>query len=250
MSQFDAIGGTYQKAATELPYRTFSVDYLMRQALGDMTNLAVLDLGCGTGVHTRQLAQWGAGRVVGIDVSAGMLEVARAQPHEGAHNVDYLQRNAAHADPSGDPELDGRFDLVSSVFVLCYAATPDELIGFFTTARRSLSAAGQRFVVTTLEPGYTRDPDYYSAYGFTLTQTEDREGAPVIFDVPAPEMRTHVTAHWWSRNMYADCAAKAGFSDVAWGDTAVSDEGLAEYGRAYWEAYLASPVAAILTATA
>jgi len=65
--------------------------------------------------------------------------------------------------------------------------------------------------VTTLEPGYKRDPDYYSAYGFTLTQTEEREGAPVIFDVPAPEMRIHVTAYWWSRSMYADCATKAGF---------------------------------------
>jgi SAM-dependent methyltransferase len=46
---------------------------------------AVLDIACGTGVVTRLTAKRAAqGRVVGLDLNAAMLAVARAVPHDGS----------------------------------------------------------------------------------------------------------------------------------------------------------------------
>jgi SAM-dependent methyltransferase len=248
MSQFDALGDAYEQSAN-IAYREHSEHYSMRQAVGDVTGLTVLDLGCGTGLYTRRFSQWGAARAVGIEVSEGMLATARAQQQAQPGNVKYLQRDAARPDPNGDPALDGQFDLVSSVYVLCYAASRDELVGFFTTARRSLSPAGRRFVATTLNPGYSRDSGYYSPYGFTLTPTEEREGAPVILDVSTPDAKIHVTLFWWSQGMYEDSAAQAGFGDLSWTNPTVSDQGLAQFGRGFWDAYVAIPPSVVLTAT-
>jgi glycine/sarcosine N-methyltransferase len=50
----------------------------------------IIDMGCGTGIHSIALAQLGA-RVVGIDVSAGMLERARAHAAGLGVAVDFVQ---------------------------------------------------------------------------------------------------------------------------------------------------------------
>jgi len=220
----------------------------MRQAIGDVTGLTVLDMGCGSGMYTRIFANEGAARVVGIDSSDGMLATARET--ENPDNVEYLKRDAAHPDPGGDAVLDGRFDLVSAVYVICYAATKDELTGFFTTARRALSPARGRFVAMTLNPDYHRDPAYYSRYGLTLTPSHEGEGAPVRLDVSVPGIEIHVNLFYWSRTTYEDCAARAGFGETAWTAVTVDEQGLSRLGPDYWAPYLAVPPIIVITATA
>lgn len=68
----------------------------------------VLDLGCGTGVVTRELALQvpGLGSLTGTDHSAGMLGVARAQASEAGLTANWVQADAA-ALPFGP----GGFDL-------------------------------------------------------------------------------------------------------------------------------------------
>ena len=248
MSQFDALGDAYTQSAA-LAYREHAEQYSMHQAIGDVAGLSVLDLGCGTGLYTRRLAQWGAARVVGIDVSEGMLATARAEAHEGPSKIEYLQRDAAHPSPKPDPALDSQFDLVSSVYVLCYAATRGELAGFFTTARRSLSPAGKRLVAMTLNTGYNRERGYYSPYHLALTPTEEGEGRTVVLDVSTPGGKIHVTLYWWSQHTYADCAAQAGFTDISWTKVTVSEHGLSQFGRDFWDPWLTAPPVTILTAT-
>ena len=43
---------------------------------GDVAGKAVLDVGCGSGVYAADFARRGARRVVGVDLSAGMLALA------------------------------------------------------------------------------------------------------------------------------------------------------------------------------
>jgi toxoflavin synthase len=248
-SQFDALGDAYEQSV-RIPYREYSEHYSMREAVGDVTGLTVLDLGCGTGVYTRRFAQWGAARVVGVDVSDGMLATARARAQERpTPNVEYLRRDVTHPAPHGDPALDGQFELVSSVYVLCYAATPEELLGLFTTARRALSATGTRFVATTLNPDYSREPRHYSPYEISLTPTAEGEGAPITLDVRSPGGRIHAGLFWWSYEMNENCAVKAGFANVTWTSPTISAEGLAQFGSHFWDAYLNPPPTLILTAT-
>jgi SAM-dependent methyltransferase len=45
----------------------------------DLNGKRVLDLGCGFGEHCKRFVECGAQKVVGIDISEKMLEVARAE---------------------------------------------------------------------------------------------------------------------------------------------------------------------------
>lgn len=63
--------------------------YVLQKMLPDFTGKAVLDLGCGFGWHCIYAKEQGAAKVVGIDISAKMLESARKKS-EGL-NITYLQ---------------------------------------------------------------------------------------------------------------------------------------------------------------
>ncbi len=114
---------------------------LVREALGDVAGLAVLDLGCGTGRHALWLASAGA-TVTAVDFSEGMMEKARAKP--GAGKVRFL----VHDLHEQLPFADGVFDRVVSGLVLEHLSDPD---AFFAEARRVLKPGG-RAVVSGMHP--------------------------------------------------------------------------------------------------
>ncbi|ARZ72375.1 hypothetical protein SMD11_6799 [Streptomyces albireticuli] len=244
---FDALGGLYEESA-RLPFREHLEHHSVRKAVGDVTGLDVLDLGCGSGLYTRRLAAWGAARVTGVDCSAGMLATARAVERARPVGARYVRADATRPVTDG---AEGTADLVLSVYVLCYARSERELTAVLTTARRALRPTGGRLVAVTLNPDYGRGTAYYAPYGFTLTQPDEREGAPVTLDATLPSGgRLHVTAHWWSRDTYERAARAAGFAGTAWTPMAVSPRGRELLGDAYWSAYLRAPQALILEATA
>ena len=69
----------------------------------------VLDLACGTGIVARRVAPiiGRAGRVVGVDLNPGMIDVARAQPAPDGPPIEWRQGDAVALDLP-----DGTFDLV------------------------------------------------------------------------------------------------------------------------------------------
>jgi len=72
----------------------------------------VLDLGCGTGAIALGLAD-DAGRVVGRDISEGMLEEARRKADDrGLQNAEFGEGRFR------DPNYDGEVDLVTSNFAM------------------------------------------------------------------------------------------------------------------------------------
>src|SRR6185295_5513289 len=68
-------------------------DYTARpQVIGMCEPLAgkrVLDLGCGEGYCSRQLRERGAREVLGLDLSARMIELARAAEHAQPLDIRY-----------------------------------------------------------------------------------------------------------------------------------------------------------------
>lgn len=62
------------------------------QLAADLNAGTIVDLGCGTGTLTRELATGGR-RVVGIDPSPAMLAVARGKP--GAERVEWIEGDSA-----------------------------------------------------------------------------------------------------------------------------------------------------------
>jgi len=92
----------------------------------------VLDLGCGTGAHARELVARGYD-VVGVDRSEAMLERARvAAPAARFIHGDLQSVDVGHA-----------FDAVVLLFaVLGYQISPAEVLAALRTARRHLNLGG------------------------------------------------------------------------------------------------------------
>jgi len=114
------------------------------RAVGKVRGLRVLDVGCGQGWFSRQLAGRGA-RVVGLDWSAGMIAIARG--HELRHRlgIEYLQADAA--------KIGGRwprrsFDLITSCMAFMDMPRLDEVM---TGAARLLRPGG-RLVFSVAHP--------------------------------------------------------------------------------------------------
>ncbi len=114
---------------------------VIREALGDVSGLAILDLGCGTGRHALWLGAAGA-RVTAVDFSEGMLSEARRKP--GAAGVRFL----AHDLHQPLPFEPAAFDRVVSGLVLEHLR---DLRFVFGEARRVLKPGG-RAVVSAMHP--------------------------------------------------------------------------------------------------
>lgn len=97
---------------------------------------AILDVGCGTGRSTRDVARIASsGSVLGIDLSTKMLERARAATNaEGLANVAFER-----GDAQVHPFPDGAFDLAISAFGAMFFADP---VAAFANIARSLRPGG------------------------------------------------------------------------------------------------------------
>ena len=125
------------------------VDGLLRAPRAPAGSL--LDIGCGTGAHAREFARLGW-RVAGVDLSAAMIECARARTPQDA-GIDYFVGAATQFD------LGRQFSAIVSLFhVVSYQSGPDDAFRMFERVRRHL-APGGRFVFDFWHgPGVLADP--------------------------------------------------------------------------------------------
>lgn len=111
--------------------------------VGDVQGARALDVACGHGLVARELSRRGAS-VVGIDLSAGLLDRARADETQRALGIEYVL-----GDASDLQVLAGRqFDVVVSNFGL---SDIDDLEGT-SAAVSAVLVSGGRFVFSILHP--------------------------------------------------------------------------------------------------
>jgi SAM-dependent methyltransferase len=137
-------GGAVRRAASERRPGLSGYDaelrrhnQVLRRACGVQLVDHVLDIGCGTGLTTREAARAArAGSALGVDISAPAIERARELARaEGLRNVTFGHANVqVHRFP---PE---RFDLVISRFGTMFF---DDPIAAFDNIRRALRPAGR-----------------------------------------------------------------------------------------------------------
>ncbi len=101
-----------------------------------------VDLGCGSGHHAAMLAPR-FGEVLGVDVSAPMLELARVR--RNLPNVRYQHRDLR----SVCPEIDGRFDLVLSAYALHHVEDLDQAL---EGIRRLVAPGGRVVLIDNVAP--------------------------------------------------------------------------------------------------
>lgn len=111
---------------------------------GEVAGLDVLDVACGHGRITRELARRG-GRATGIDISALLIQQAQAIERADPLGVRYLTGDASSP---GGRLPDGVFDMA----VCCFGLSDiDDCDGALATVARCLRPAG-RFVFSILHP--------------------------------------------------------------------------------------------------
>lgn len=135
---YDRWSQVYDHDANPLPALEEPV---MRRVMGDVQGRLVLDVGCGTGRHTRWLVAKGA-LVTAMDFSAGML--AQAQRKPGMEAVQFI----AHDLHQPWPVADSSFDAVISGLVLEHM---QHLTPFFAELRRVVKPGGT-VALSTLHP--------------------------------------------------------------------------------------------------
>ncbi len=110
-------------------------------------NVRILDAGCGTGVGTEYLVHLNPqAQVVGIDLSAGALAVAKERCHRsGADRVDFH-----HLSLYDVQQIPGEFDLINCVGVLHHL--PDPIRGIQALASK-LAAGGVMHIFVYAELG-------------------------------------------------------------------------------------------------
>jgi toxoflavin synthase len=238
VSQFDRLARMYEDMFA-LPWRRDLECFSVLRLLGELSGASVLDIGCGTGLYSRLLRRQGAARVVGFDVSEGMLEHARRLEAAEPLGITYT------ATP---PPPEPVFDLVLGVYVLPYATEFAELVALCSLACGALCPGG-RFVTLPIHPRYDGRREYYGQYGFRMFDAEPRaDSSRVTLNLRFGPYDETVTARYWSATALEAALSEAGFAEVAWPPFAVSPAGLAERGEAFWRQYLDCPHAALIEA--
>jgi SAM-dependent methyltransferase len=123
------------------------VDFAIAE-LGLAPGAAVLDIGCGTGRHSVELARRGY-RVTGVDISPGMLAQARQAAESAGVEVEWVQADATQY--RAPAQFDAALCLCEGAFSLLGA--DDDPIGHDLAILRNVRAAlrpGAGFLLTAL----------------------------------------------------------------------------------------------------
>lgn len=130
---FDGFAASFDKKLQILGYRApqLVADALAAAITPGSAGVAILDAGCGTGLCGPLLRPF-ASRLDGVDLSAGMLDRARAAhpEYDALHQAELTAYLDAHP---------ASYDAIISADTLCYFG---ELAGFLAAARQSLRGPG------------------------------------------------------------------------------------------------------------
>lgn len=161
-ARYDAVADFYEAGWTDAYEDPVSEAFF--ELLGKVADLRVLDIACGHGRITRELARRGAD-VVGVDLSAALLGKARADEERKPLGIQYVQ-----ADAASDSLLEGEiFDTVVCSFGL---SDIDDLDGCISTVARLLRPGGY-FVFSLLHPCFPGGGEVSGSWPSTETYYDE-----------------------------------------------------------------------------
>lgn len=235
-STYDAIAREYRESK-QLPFRIHVEAYTLHTLLGDVRGLAVLDLACGEGIYSRLLRKAGAARVVGVDLSPAMIELAREAEDQQPLGCEYLVGDAANLD------FPGAFDVVLGSYLLNYAESVEKLRQFAATIFASLKPGG-RFVGINDNPA--QNPANYplcEPYGFSKSTASNRvEGDRITYSIRCADGGSFQFDNYY---LHPDTIAAtfdaAGFTRFSWEGPWLAPGSEAAFAPRYWTNFLSDP---------
>jgi toxoflavin synthase len=219
------------KKSRQLPFRTCIEEFMMLQMLGNLAGLTALDLACGEGHYARMLRRRGAARVIGVDISEGMIGLAMEEEASEPLGVEY--RKAAVEDLG----VVGAFDVVSAVFLLNYAPTREHLEAMCRTIATNLRPGGRLVAMNSnFGPGVPVDVSRYGWKPSDPKPIEEGKAYRLTF-LQGPDS-FEIQNYYFSHATYEEILYQAGFVSVQWHPPAVSPAGIQQYGQDYWQDFV------------
>jgi len=160
---YDAIADWYDRSIRERTLLSASdrIASALFETISDVDGLYLCDLACGQGHMARQLARRGA-RMVGVDLSQKLLEIAQRDEDAGPLGIVYCHDDAQSLSSLGDTLFDG---------VVCNLALMDipDLAATLRSAQRILRPGGW-FAAAITHPCFQIPPGRrYDDEGFWLS---------------------------------------------------------------------------------
>lgn len=225
-TDYNLIAQEYKRAKLQ-PWRAYVESFTLFKLLGDPTGKSILDLACGEGFHTRMLRQKGGARVVGVDISAAMIDLARQEEARQPRGIEYVVADAKEL------VLGTQFDIVFAAYLLNYAQTERELQQMCRSIADHLKPGG-RFVTVNNNPEYTGTTDSMRQYGFQRHTSARSAGAPITWEFFLDDGTFAITNYYLSTEAHEQALTDFGMTDIAWHAPEVSAEGVAESGAEFW----------------
>jgi toxoflavin synthase len=197
----------------------------VEEVLGDLNQKRILDVGCGDGLFPRLLAQQGAS-VVGYDKA--VEKIAESRAHRDVPRLDVRYIHATQYTFSHEQA----FDAATSVMVLPYAASLEELIAFFHSTSLHLVAGGI-FVSVVLNP-------WFSAFAtdFFVRRITKLQGNTVrmeFLDLTSGHVEMTMEKHQYTNKEYERAAADGGMKSASWKSLFATREAIEQMGRSFWQ---------------
>jgi SAM-dependent methyltransferase len=234
-TQYDPVAEMYRRSKA-FPFRRHVEQYTLRTLIGPLQGQSALDLACGEGYYTRLLKAWGAGAVVGVDLSPSMVELARRQETDQPLGIRY------HVGDACDFDLRQQFDLVVAAFLFNHAHNRDEFVAMARTVARHLAPEGRLVAVISRGDQPVSAYPKISKYGFSKsTPGELVEGAPITITFHLDTGDFSIVNPCLYQATMVEGFTAAGLARQVWQPPLVSPEGLAEFGEGYWNDFIEEP---------
>lgn len=238
--QYDSQAAQYKQSKLA-PWRLHCEMHTMNVMVGDLRGKNVIDLACGDGHYSRWLKTTkDAGKVLGVDLSQGMIDLATAQEMAEPLGIEYVCCDAAKLGARSEG-----YDVVVAAYLLNYASTYEELLSFLTMVYNALPAGGMFYSVNNSPNDHQCHHPELRKYMFSKTCEDPVEGAAIQYtfydehDQPICTIDNYVLL----RKTYDRAFRAAGFKRWGYSSLVVSPQGMAEFEDGYWDDLLdAQPV--------
>ncbi|CAF1132263.1 unnamed protein product [Didymodactylos carnosus] len=179
----------------------------------------ILDLGCGDGHYTRKLKDLNCSYILGVDISATMINMAKEKELNDPKGIDYLCANGAIL---SKPRDDDRYDIVTGLHYIHYSKTYEELKQKIKVIYEQLKPNGTFYSISTNVCGGMEvyNNDKHKKYGFkTETDGELKDGSEIkhtfYHDVSRPS-KCIFYCYYFSPKTYENFFNEAGFKSLQW----------------------------------
>ncbi|OTA16513.1 type 11 methyltransferase [Xenorhabdus vietnamensis] len=226
---YNPIAHLYESFSDSTPHIEVEIRTILNLA-GDIQGKSVLDLACGYGLFSREFKNRGASKVVGVDISDKMIEIARNKSQQYNDGIEFHLRNVC------EMESFGKFDLIVAAWLFCHAESLEDLKAMFRVVAEHLKPSG-KLIAYTYEPDYRLAKGNYENYQIKILSEEPVKDTTLLKAEFLTTPPSPFTMYRWSREQYADAINEAGLKQFSWHKPMLLESDIAGYPPGFWDDY-------------